>query len=70
MTRLEHERRRRGLTQTEMAAKAKLSQGDISLIETRRMVPTSRVLTRLARVLRVASETLLDEVQPADVVTR
>lgn len=46
---------------------AGIAQGDISQIERRRVIPSSTYLDRLAHVLGVDAEQLLDEVtEPGD----
>ena len=62
MTRLEQERRRRAWTQTTLAYKARLTQGDISEIETGRRVPGPKPMARLAKVLGLSADELLAEV--------
>ena len=62
MTRLEFERRRRGWNQVSLAYHARLGQGDISMIERRRLMPTPRIVARLAQAVDVQPESLLDEV--------
>ena len=64
MTRMETERRRRGWSQTELAYHSRLSQGDISRIERRRIIPTELYLSRVGRVLGIPLEELLEEVPP------
>ncbi|HAM40267.1 MAG TPA: transcriptional regulator [Candidatus Omnitrophica bacterium] len=60
MTRLEQERRRRQWTQTDLAARAKMGQSDISLLESGKIVYIGRKrLARLARVLGISAEALL-----------
>ena len=61
MTNLELERRLRGWSQTQMAAKVGVQQGDISLMEHGRYIPTAKVLARIARKLGLTSETVLAE---------
>jgi XRE family transcriptional regulator, fatty acid utilization regulator len=52
--RLKRLRRRRGLTQMELAQRAKITQGFLSAVETGRKPGVSvTVLVRLARVLKV-----------------
>lgn len=63
MTRLEHERRRRGWSQTQLAAFAAMHQPEISYIERGRMVLSEPQAERLARVVGVPPERLLDEVE-------
>jgi ribosome-binding protein aMBF1 (putative translation factor) len=60
--RIAKERRRRGWTQTQLAAKARLSTSDVSRIETGRMRPYPVQAERLARALNLRVESLLDEV--------
>jgi transcriptional regulator with XRE-family HTH domain len=64
MTRLEAERRRRGLNQSDLGFLAQLTQGEISRFERRRALPSPRHLERLGRALGLPPATLLDEVQP------
>ena len=60
MTRLEQERRRRQWTQTDLAARAKMGQSDISLLESGKIVYIGRKrLARLARVLGISAGALL-----------
>ena len=66
MTRVESERRRRGWNQTTLGYHAKLSQGDISLIERRRLIPTPTLAKRLARALGIPPDALLEEVTTRD----
>lgn len=62
MTRLEQERRQRGWTQTTVAFYAGLTQALISSFERRRLVPSPERAARIARVLGIPPESLLDEV--------
>jgi ribosome-binding protein aMBF1 (putative translation factor) len=64
--RIAKERRRRGWTQTQLAAKARLSASDVSRIETGRMRPYNVQAERLARALNLRVESLLDEVPETD----
>ncbi len=59
MIQIEVERRRRRLTQQQLADKVGMSQTLYSLLERGRLVPTDRELTSLARVLAVPADTLL-----------
>ena len=58
--RLQTLRKRRGLTQAELAAKAGISRGYLARLETARQDPTVTTLERLARALRVKASRLLD----------
>ena len=63
MTRLEAERRRRGWSQTVLAARAeRLALSDISRFERRYATPYPAQASRLARVLNVAPSDLMTEV--------
>jgi transcriptional regulator with XRE-family HTH domain len=53
-------RRRRGLTQEALAARAGLSRPFVARVETSRQVPSLPTLARLARALRVPLGTLLE----------
>ena len=64
MTRVEYERRRRGWNQTTLAYHSGTTQGEVSLIERRRLVPTINVAERIARVLELPPESLQDDVTP------
>ena len=64
MIRLKDERRRRGWSQAELARRADLNAGTISLIESRRFRPYPGQIAKLARALGVAgsqAETLLSD---------
>ena len=62
MTRLEVERRRLGLSQTDLGAKVgRLSQSEVSAMEQRRLVPGTARLRRIARVLRLRPDEVLAE---------
>ena len=62
MTRLQHERRRRGWTQLDLAYHARVQPSEISKIENGRLRPYPAQLTRLARALGVIEpDTLLKE---------
>jgi transcriptional regulator with XRE-family HTH domain len=65
MTNLEASRKRRTLTQATLAFLAQLSQGEISRYERRRAMPSARALDRLAGVLKVPADRLLDEADDA-----
>ena len=67
MTRLEFERRRLGWNQVTVAFHARVSQGDVSLIERRRLIPTPLIVERLAQAVRVLPTILLQEVTPEGV---
>ena len=61
MTKLEAERRRRGLSQTQLAAKArKLSASDISRMERLWQKPYPAQAERIARVLGLRPEELTE----------
>lgn len=62
MTRLEQERHRRGWTQMTLAHKARLTQGNISEMETGRRVPGPKPLARLAKVLGISADELLQQI--------
>jgi transcriptional regulator with XRE-family HTH domain len=64
MTRVEYERRRRQWNQTALAYHSGTTQGEVSLIERRRLVPTVNVAERIARVLELPPESLQDDVTP------
>ena len=64
MTRLELERRRRRWNQTALAYHSQTTQGEISRIERRQLIPTHTYAERLARALGVPEDDLLDEVSP------
>jgi len=49
--RLTQEREARGFSRAELARRAKMSASDISLIESRRFVPYTRQLRKIARAL-------------------
>jgi transcriptional regulator with XRE-family HTH domain len=66
MLRIEFERRRRKLSQTDVARLAHVRQQDVSLIEQGRYIPLANQLERLARVFCVSASTLL---QPVEIVT-
>ena|SRR5438445_6768626 len=57
-------RRDRGLTQTELAARVRCTQSRLSEYEGggRYLLPSSRIATELARVLRLAARALQDPV--------
>ena len=61
--RLREERLRRGWSQTELAFYAHLSASDISKMETGRFLPFPAQAARLAEVLGMAAEALLEEVE-------
>lgn len=66
MTRLEHERRRRGWNQTVLAFHAGITQGEVSKIENRRLVPTENCLRRLSHAVGVPADDLLKEASAED----
>jgi transcriptional regulator with XRE-family HTH domain len=59
MTKLQSERLRRGLTQTELAASAKLSASEVSRFETGMARPYPPQAARLAAVLQIPQAELL-----------
>ena len=64
MIRLKEKRQRRGWTQAELARRADLNAGTVSLIESRRFRPYESQLAKLARALGVAeteAESLLSD---------
>ncbi|HVO13317.1 MAG TPA: helix-turn-helix transcriptional regulator [Vicinamibacteria bacterium] len=62
MTRIEAERRRRGWNQTTLAFHSSTTQAEISRIECGLLRPTPRVASRIAGVLGLPADRLLDEV--------
>jgi transcriptional regulator with XRE-family HTH domain len=58
--RLQQLRKRRNLTQAELAEKAGLSRGYLARLETARQDPTLTTLEALAKALRVKVSRLLD----------
>jgi transcriptional regulator with XRE-family HTH domain len=64
MTNLEYARRKRGWTQNQLSAVARISQSFISQIERRTGLPTPDQHARLAKALDIPAETLLDPVPP------
>ncbi len=60
LTRLKKERQRRGWTQTVLAYKAGMTPAEISRYETGRMLPYREHARRLAKVLGLKPEQLLD----------
>jgi transcriptional regulator with XRE-family HTH domain len=60
--RIKVERIKRGLSQTQLGAAANIAASDISRIETGRFRPYKRQLARLARVLKLKPEQLLEAV--------
>lgn len=70
MTRLEAERRRRGWTQTELGCHAQLAQSEVSRLERRRAIPAPNHVHRLATLLGITPDSLLDEVGPTSEATR
>ena len=61
-TRLRQERRRQGLSQTQIAALAGLHAANISAIETLRSIPSPTQRERLARVLCMTEEALFGDI--------
>lgn len=60
---LRKERLKAGLSQEELAAKAKISRNYVSLLELNEKSPTVQMLTRVCKVLRVRASTLLARVE-------
>ena len=54
-------RKKRGLTQKELAEKVKVTQAYISMLENRKAFPSMKLLKRLARVLEVSPEEILQD---------
>lgn len=68
MTRLEHERRKRGWSQTALAYQVRMHQPDISAAETGRRGLSPGYAERLSQVLGVPADALLDDVpEPVEV---
>lgn len=65
MTRMEAARRARKLNQTQVAALANISAGDVSKYERRRCAPYPNHASRLATVLEIPADELLLEVEVA-----
>ena len=61
MLRMKVERLRRGWNQTALGYHAKMSGPEISRIETGRTRPYPKQLARLAKVLRLSPDTLIEE---------
>lgn len=61
-TRLRQERRRQGLSQTQVAARAGLHPANISAIETLRSIPSPTQRERLARVLSMSEDALFGDI--------
>lgn len=61
MLRMKAERLRRGWNQTVLAYRARMSGPEISRIETGRTRPYPRQLARLAKVLSLSPETLMQD---------
>lgn len=65
MTRLAHERERRGWSRTELARRAEVHPSDIGKFEARRLLPYEGQLQRIAKALRwpmARADSLLEEV--------
>lgn len=60
ITRVRHERLRRGWSQTALSFHAKVATPDVSRIETGRLRPTSKQAEKLAAALGLDPATLLD----------
>ena len=61
--RMKAERLKRNWNQTTLAFFARMSPADVSRIETRRMIPYATHVDRLSKVLGIAGEELLEEVE-------
>lgn len=62
MTKLEYGRRQRSWSQTEIAYLARMHQPDVSAAETGRRALTPGYARRLARILGIPADQLLDDV--------
>jgi len=62
MLRIEHERKRRGWTQTELAYHANMSSQDISRIERGWLKPYNGMAARLSEALGIPADELTKEV--------
>ena len=62
MKRLSAERRRFGWSRAELARRAGMNAGTVSLIETGRLLPYPSQLAKIAGALGISAEGLLDEV--------
>jgi transcriptional regulator with XRE-family HTH domain len=60
------ERLRRRWSQTVLGARAGMSASDISRIETGRLLPYPRQISRLARALKLDPAQVLDRVETSD----
>jgi transcriptional regulator with XRE-family HTH domain len=67
MLRLKVERLRRGWTQQDLAYHARMAAADVSRIESRRLKPYPSQLARLARVLGVSAEELMQSARPYEI---
>lgn len=61
MTRLEAERKKRGWTQMTLGYKSGFTQAEVSMMENRRLTPTTERLERLAKLVKIPAEQLFDE---------
>ncbi len=62
ITVLEYRRRQLGLTQRELARRAGISQGLLSLIETAQTVPSQKCLEELGAILEIDPTTLQNSI--------
>jgi transcriptional regulator with XRE-family HTH domain len=63
MVRMKTERLKRQWTQQDLGYHARVSAADVSRIESRRMQPYPRHAARLAKVLEITPEELLEEME-------
>lgn len=66
MSRLQHERERRGWTQTDLAYRARLTQSEVSGMERGRLIVGEKRAARLVRLLGVPLGQLLADVGRGD----
>lgn len=59
MTKIEFERRKAGITQSELAAKLGVSTGCVSFWENSRTIPTADKVQKMAQILSVPMENLV-----------
>ena len=69
MTRMKVRRHELGMSQTIVAAKARMSPSDISRIETGRQVPYPGQRKRIAKALGLTPAELLDDVASSEAAT-
>ena len=62
MNKVRYERKKRGWRQEDLAHYAKLSVSDVSRYESGRMVPYPNHALRIAKVLKLKAEELMEEV--------